>query len=92
MIHILFSIRDSKAETFTIPFPMLTKAEAIRGFVTEVSNPKSGFLHTNSEDFSLFEMGTFDTDDGKFVIHPAPIHIANALEFKKMEITSKVDI
>lgn len=70
MILKVFAVFDSKAATFGNPFPDQREASAIRNFsdaVNDGSNPNN-LWHKHPEDFSLFYVGSFDTDTG--ALHP----------------------
>lgn len=64
MILKVFSIYDGAAKSFNKPFFMLTKAEAMRAFVSTIRT--ESLLHENPTDFSLYQLGTYDDSDGKF--------------------------
>lgn len=55
----MFTVYDSKAETYLRPFSMLTTGEAIRGFITTLNDPQTEYCKYPA-DFTLFEIGTFD--------------------------------
>lgn len=76
----IYSIYDSKAEAY-LPlnfFP--TKAAAIRSFSAAAQDPKSDF-HKFAQDFTLFELGEWDEQTAKFVIHEAKIPLGTAVEY-----------
>lgn len=59
MIHKIYSVYDSKSQTYTLPFFQGTKAQAIRTFTNMSKNPEHQFC-MNPEDFTLFEVGEYD--------------------------------
>ena len=61
-----FTVYDSKAEAFLQPFFMQSKGAAIRGF-TELVNDKNHSFGKYPGDYTLFELGSFDEQTGKFV-------------------------
>ena len=63
MIYKLFSIRDSKIDDFLPPFCAKTIGEAERE-VTELLRNKESRFYRYSDDFTLFELGTFDSSLG----------------------------
>ena len=75
----LFSIHDSKAETYGQPMCFKTTAEAIRNFQSWCREPESN-LFKFSSDYSLLELGEFDESTGNITTHQARI-ISNASEF-----------
>lgn len=80
----MFSIYDSKASAFLQPFFSKNSDTAIREFTAAV-NQSNGNFQEFTEDFSIFTLGTFDQDEGKFTIHKTPIHLANAISLKQQE-------
>ena len=57
----IFTIYDAKAESYTTPFFQPKFGIAERLFSDEVNNPESN-LHKHPEDYTLFNIGTFDQD------------------------------
>ncbi len=75
-----FAIHDSKAEAFLRPFFDMTKGSAVRSFADTV-NEDGHPMNKHAEDYTLFHVGEFDQDMGKFV--PAePVSLGNAMVFK----------
>lgn len=63
MITKMFSIYDSKAAVFGVPFFMPKEQMALRAF-SDLCNDKSSLAGMHPEDFSLFEIGEFDDEKG----------------------------
>lgn len=63
MIHKVFTVYDSKAEAYMQPFFSGTTGLAIRSF-TEVCNNKEHAFNKYPDDYTLFEIGTFDDSNG----------------------------
>lgn len=63
----VFSIYDSKTEVFDFPIYGKTTNEIIRELsrVVNTENDRNKF-YLYPQDFTLFELGTFDDSDGKF--------------------------
>lgn len=80
MIHKLFAIYDSKAEAYNTPFCFNTIGQATRAFTDEAQNPQSS-IAKHPEDFTLFELGSFDDSSASFELHATPKSIGTALEF-----------
>lgn len=78
----MFSVYDVKSESFSKPFYALTKGEAIRIF-TEAANDTSSNIGKYPEDFSLFDLGSFDESNASIAPNLAPVSIGTALEFVK---------
>lgn len=84
MVLKVFTIYDSKAEAYMQPFFMQTKGQAMRALVDTLEDPKTQFCK-HPEDFTLFEIGTYDDQTGKFENLDAPVSIGNLVEFKNKE-------
>lgn len=82
MLLKVFSIYDSKAEAFLQPFFSKTKGDAIRSLTDLVNDDKHNFCKY-SEDFTLFECGTWDDGSSIFNLHTAPTSVISFLELKK---------
>jgi hypothetical protein len=81
MIHVMFSVYDSKAETYQPPQAYPTAGMAIRSFAAGCNDPQSAFSRW-PEDFVLFELGTYDDQTGLMVPHKCPLSRGVAIEFK----------
>lgn len=78
--YIVVSIRDAKAESYSLPFFQLNKALAMRMF-TQLVNDSQSQANRFAEDYALFQVGIFDDATGMF--EPMqPLHLANALDVK----------
>lgn len=68
-----FAIRDTKANCFPQPpIFFLATGEAIRAF-TQAVNDKTGAIGQYPADYTLFEIGTFNQDDGTITPRPEGI-------------------
>jgi len=63
MVHKIYSVYDSKAETYTPPFFQHREAMAIRTF-TDCCNDKGHTFGMHPEDYTLFELGEYDDNNG----------------------------
>ncbi len=79
----IFSIFDSKAQAYLQPFFSNNVETAKREFATAVNG--EGQFNKYTEDYSMFLLGTFDQDDGTFILESAPIHCANAITLKQIQ-------
>lgn len=77
----LFSVFDSKAEAFIQPFFSLNTGTGKRAFKTAANDPKADF-HINAGDYTLFELGTFDQNTGKFEILESPENHGMAITYR----------
>lgn len=78
----LFSVYDSKTEAYGVPFAMITKGEALRGFADVANDPQTQICKYPG-DFTLFELGEFNELNGMFNIYETKINLGTAIEFKK---------
>lgn len=81
----IFAVYDVKAEAFMLPQYYHTGGVAERAFTQAVNTPETQF-NANPEDFTLFELGTFDDKDATFNIYAAPISVVKAITVKKVDV------
>lgn len=62
---ICYSVWDKKAKLFDTPFFAMSDLFARRHLIILVKN-KNAMIELFLEDFDLFRIGSFNTDDGKF--------------------------
>lgn len=79
MLLNLYSVFDSKADSYLAPFTSSNHATATRQFHTAVLEPTHDF-HIHSEDYALFHVGTFNSSSAEITGSRAPICIAKAHE------------
>lgn len=83
MINI-YAVRDEKAGLFNQPFCQKNHTVAIRAFSMEVNRDDPGnVLFHNPEDFTLYELGSFDEDNGALLRTDKPQPVATATSLKK---------
>lgn len=73
-----YTIRDTKADTWGIPFFVKNDASAKRAFYNLVNDPQST-VNRNPEDYLLYKVGTWD-DEGAIIEPSIPVQIATAIE------------
>lgn len=78
----VFGIYDSKVEAYLTPFFMRSKGEALRALGIHANDPQHNFCK-HAEDFTLFELGTWDESNGKFDVYPAPQSMCVLIELRK---------
>lgn len=84
----VFAIYDSKIEAFQAPFYARRVGEAERFLTDSVNDPNTSYSKY-PEDFTLFELGSFDVLTGKFTVLDAPHSISNLVVFKKASLVSE---
>ncbi|AXH74860.1 MAG: nonstructural protein [Microviridae sp.] len=77
----LFSIYDSKAKVFSAPFTSINSATAIRDFQRAACDPSSDICNF-PEDYTLFEMASFDDNTGVIDYNLTPVNLGLAAQFK----------
>lgn len=82
MILKIFTIYDSKANSFLQPFYCPNQSVAIRHFAHAANDPSTD-IGRYPEDFNLHEIGTFDTDSGDLAITTPAISHGMAIQFKE---------
>lgn len=78
----MFAIYDAKAEAYMVPFFCDTVGLAIRQMEDVVSNPELS-VSKYPEDFTLFEIGSYDPSTGTISGRDALLPLGNGLEFKR---------
>lgn len=84
MIRKTYSVFDSKAKAYLSPFYSTTEGVATRMFSAAVEDAAHDF-HKFAEDYTLFYLGDFDEETGKFTqpATPDPVITASALIWKE---------
>ena len=80
----MYTIYDSKAEAYHDIFIAPTKAVALRSFATAAQDENSQFHHY-AEDFTLFEIGTWDDQAGCGKFYPAATPPGKAIEYVNLK-------
>lgn len=80
----VLSIYDSCAKTFLPPWYKPSVPEGVRDFRLLVLDPNS-VVSKSPEDYVLFTLGTFDSDNGSFELLPAPERVISALQLSSVE-------
>jgi len=88
----IYCVYDSKAEHFgSQPFFCPNRAAAIRGFEQACNDPQQDFCKWPA-DFTLFEIGTWDTRTGEIKMFETKISLGLAVEFKKSDSNPKLEV
>lgn len=77
MLIKVFSVFDVKVAAYAQPFFMRTSGEAVRAFV-QSCNDENTQLAKTPEDFSLFELGEFNDQNGLMTSYDHPKVIMKA--------------
>lgn len=89
MIHRVFTIYDCKAEMYLQPFCFKTVGQASRAF-EESCNDINHQFNKHPEDYTLFELGTYDDNTAAFEIGATPNALGKAIEYVKHADTIKL--
>lgn len=81
MENLLYSVYDSKSETYSAPTVNPARGQAIRSF-TDAVNGGQGVLFDHPQDFTLFELGAFDLKTGSITLYESKKAVANGLDVK----------
>jgi len=76
----IYSVFDSAAGYFSDPLILVSKGDALRGFINAVNTPKHPYNETPS-DYSLFLFGEFDELTGTFILEASPVRVALAVQY-----------
>lgn len=79
----VFSVFDTKAESYLQPFFAANRALALRSFSDAANNASSQFAK-HASDFVLFRIGTWDDQTATFE-SCAPENLGNAAQYKDSE-------
>jgi len=87
MLMYIYTVRDSAAQLYGRPFYCVNVGHAIRGFTDQVNSPGDGQndLFNHSDDFELFELGTYDDENAGFSLLEQPKPICTAKSVKKSQ-------
>lgn len=80
MILQVFAILDDKAGSYSAPFFMATRGQALRAFADLANDPQST-INKHPEDYRLHHIGTFDDNSGKLENRPEAFYLAQAADF-----------
>lgn len=83
MIHKIFAVFDSKAESYTPPFFQHHEAMAVRTF-TDCCNDDEHTFGKHPEDYTLFDLGLYDDSTGT-ITQDKITSVANGLQLRKPE-------
>lgn len=78
----LYTIYDSKTESWDQPRAFANAADAIRSF-SKAANTEGTMFHDFPTDYSLFEIAEFNPNTGDLVTHEAKRSLGLAIDFKK---------
>lgn len=80
MITKMFSVYDSKAKAFGVPFAMQTVGAAVRAF-SDLANDNQTLVCRHPSDFILYEIGSFDDHSSELFWLSPGVHLGMAADF-----------
>ena len=84
MILKIYSIYDSKADAYQLPFFHQSTGSAKRSFQDLVNDGESAFAR-HPEDYTLFELGTWEDSKADFDMYAAPKSLGVAIDYLLVE-------
>lgn len=81
MIQRICSIYDSKAVAWHQPLFFPSNAAALRSFADAVNG--DGEFARHAEDYTLFELGSWDPSTGAMLVGKTPVSIAVGINLKE---------
>lgn len=81
-LKLVFSVYDSKAEAFLQPIFCATEGIAFRLFSAAVNDRNHDF-HKFAEDYTLFQIGVFDEQDGRLEALQSLKSVCTAIAIRK---------
>lgn len=85
LCQMMYSIYDSKAETYGVPFFAVNDQVAKRQFQDAVNDSAIPFFH-HPEDYSLVRVGEWRTMEGKVSGLDSPFHVCKGSDVKRPEV------
>lgn len=83
MMHLLFSIYDVKANTYSVPFPAANRDLAIRQFAATCTDPGS-LLSKFPGDFQLVLVGDYNDSNGSISNQESFENLCNGSTVKEL--------
>lgn len=80
MILKMYSIYDSKTETFAMPNIMVNKGTFTRALLEALNDPQSN-LSKYPADFTAFEIGEWDDSNAQVKMYSAKVNLGNLMEY-----------
>ncbi|WNK14699.1 MAG: nonstructural protein [Microvirus sp.] len=78
----IYSVYDTKAQKYGVPFFLQNDLIAARSFTRAVNDPSTD-LCAFPQDFTLYNVGEFDDGTALFKINETPLLVCSALNVKE---------
>lgn len=79
----VYSIYDAAVSAYMQPFCAQSKGQAVRMFSDSV-NDSSTMFFKHPDDYTLFELGSWNDESASYQLHAAPVSVGVAIEFKRV--------
>lgn len=79
----IYAIYDAMVDAYSQPFYSQTNGSALRAFSDHVNDPQSN-VNKHPADYFLYQLGTFNDQDGT-ITSDKPTRIGSAAEYLKKE-------
>ncbi len=79
----VYCIFDAKAMAYANPFFFPQEGLALRAFADLCNDPETA-VGCHPDDYTLFHIGRFDSDEGMLEPNLAPVTLGNGLEFVRL--------
>ena len=77
-VHAVFAVRDTCVGTFLMPWYFQNAAAAVRALGDAVNKPgEDNQFFQHPEHYQLYDLGTYDDENGQFVLNPAPVFVVD---------------
>ncbi|WNK13634.1 MAG: nonstructural protein [Microvirus sp.] len=76
----VYSVFDAKTDAFAQPFFAPTNGSALRSFISAAQDPAT-LLSKHPGDYSLYQIGEFDDDDGQIKAAEPIVNLGTAASF-----------
>lgn len=80
---LVVAIRDSAVDAFSPPFFVPSTAAAVRSFGDALRDPQ-GAMGKHPADYTLYQLGEFDEDTGRFTNLDSPQQLVRGQDIKEV--------
>ncbi len=77
---LMFTVYDSKAEAYLPPIYNQSRGAAVRAF-TDTANDPTTMIGKHPEDYSFFEIASFNDASGRVQMHDVYVSLGVAIEY-----------
>lgn len=91
MVFKVFALYDSAIEAYNTPMFLRSRGEAIRSLQAAVNEPGNN-IGRWADQYTLFEIGTYDDSTGLIELYEAKQSLGTALQYKDQPQNSVVEL